>query len=124
MDEYYAIATRYKEQVVEYREKIRSYEEAARSRNDVESDLRKLVSEMDALGIENQSLKSQLFDRMQVEQRLRDQLSSGGASVGGGDEIRRLKESLTIKEAENKELADICNNLLAQLEAAKQGHSS
>jgi len=134
LDESQQVGDRYKAQVVEYREKLRDVDQTQQLSQELEREHTRLSGEVSTLTQENQNLKSQLFDSFQTEKALRAQLEGLGMSQSAVSdtaararleaELATLKQTLATKESEHKELMDICNGLIAQVETLKGQQAS
>lgn len=131
MEEYAAISQRYKTQLLEQRERIRVLENSASKHEHQESDFGKIMSELEMTVNENRTLKSQLYDSMQVEQQLRNKLEGSGKEIPESivdvtrlrqteQEISQLKAELQAKTAENNELLAMVDSLIRQVEEKDQ----
>jgi len=115
------------------KEEKRKLEEYNAQLSSAGGDVKKMTVELEKVAAENKTLKSRLFDSMEAEKRLRAQVHT--TAPGADDhkikqleaDVSSLKESLETKEAENKELVTICDELLKECESLKQkfkqGHS-
>lgn len=120
---------RYKQLLTQTRDQVRKLEENQKQNG--EGDVKKLQAEIEKLVNDNRSLKSRLFDVIENEKRLKAQLSSGGGNAQSEEgtanklkqceaELDALRKVLETKEAENKELVNICDELLKDCEELKQ----
>ncbi len=95
-----------------------------------------LTIDLSSLSKENQQLKSQLFDSMQVEKALKAQLAGSGQAASAAvlldagkvarlqEEVSVLQQALETKENEHKELMAICTDLISQVETLKAAQTS
>jgi len=128
-EELAAINERYKVQLTTIREEKRKLEEYNAQLTSAGGDVKKITAELDKVASENKTLKSRLFDSMESEKRLKTQVQSHSSSTTGVDdhklkqmetELAALREAIETKEAENKELVTICDELLKECESLKQ----
>jgi chromosome segregation ATPase len=131
MEEYAAISQRYKTQLLEQRERIRVLESSATKQGQQESDYEKMMNEFELVMNENRTLKSQLYDSMQIEQQLRNKLEGSGKEVPESivdanrlrqaeQEVLQLKAEVQAKAAENTELLAMVDSLIRQVEEKEQ----
>lgn len=133
---------RYKNELIQTREQSRTLLDAAAKSSSAETEVKRMTTEIEKLQADNRSLKSRLFDVMESEKKLRQQLGSSSSPTlgsspnlgGGSDDLQAklkqseadlgsLREALEAKEKENKELVDICDELLKECEALKQARA-
>mmetsp|Transcript_27951 Transcript_27951/g.54338 ORF Transcript_27951/g.54338 Transcript_27951/m.54338 type:complete len:819 (-) Transcript_27951:271-2727(-) len=135
-----AINERYRLTITELNEKCRTLQGDATKYRSVQDDIKALTQSNSDLMEKNRLLKSRIFDSMEVEKQMQkriDSLKAGGNSSGSDDqiaelqqEVRKLKVELRnvamakeSKEKENKELVNICDDLLDKLEKERSKNS-
>jgi len=129
--EYVAHNAIYKEQLSTANEELRRLKSDSEVFASMKADNDKLRKLLEVAQKENKELKSRLFDMVELEKKLK----AGAARDGGGaavavlehdlhdsqTKISQLTQALAAKEAENKELVSIADELLREVEALKSG---
>lgn len=109
-------------------------DEARAAAASMEREQARMASELSVLSKDNQQLKSQLFDAMQMEKALKAQMAAGGMSAAAladaghtarmEAELASLHAALDQKDNEHKELMAICTDLISQVETLKAQQTS
>lgn len=111
IDESAGLLQSYKQQIVECRDKIRKLESSAKKIDASEVGIATMKNEMSIIQQENNRLKAQLFDQLSS--------TSSNADATLKQAYQQMKAVADAKDQENKELMQICEDLMRQLEAAK-----
>ncbi|GAB5368243.1 hypothetical protein AAMO2058_001302400 [Amorphochlora amoebiformis] len=135
-NELLAINERYRVNITQLNDRLRQMEADAKEFRNVQDEIRQLNNANQELQEANRALKSRIFDAMETEKQNQKRIHALRAGGAGGpaddqiadlqDEIKKLKNNMRElkvekeqKEKENKELVNICDDLLNKLEIAR-----
>lgn len=135
-----AINERYRVTITQLQEKNRQLDESEKKYRTMHDEMKQLGEINRELVEKNRALKSRIFDSMETEKQLTSRietLKAGGAAVGATgstddmiaklqsemrtlkQDLRAAKEQKEAKDKENKELVNICDDLLNKLEVER-----